>query len=265
MTESPAFSRIDAAAVSPVQILKLVLGALGATAVIGLTIEAIQSAAEYGRLVTDPVFAGANVARGDAHTVMVIPGFLGNDHYLETLRGWLRRIGYTPLASGLSRNTGFKREILEHLEQRALAAAQTSGSISLIGHSLGGVYARAIARRNPATVRQIVTLGSPLSLDNGPVPVPFTTIYSRADRIVRYPRALADDADAANVEAGGCHVGMAFNAAVYRAIAAALSAAAGARTASITLHERVQKDSNLGDLPVVMKDGQIVRNLDRQG
>jgi hypothetical protein len=48
MTENRAFSRIEAAAVSPVQILKLVMGALGATAVIGLTIEAIQSAAEYG-------------------------------------------------------------------------------------------------------------------------------------------------------------------------------------------------------------------------
>jgi pimeloyl-ACP methyl ester carboxylesterase len=233
MTESPAFSRIEAAAVSPVQILKLVLGALGATAIIGLTIEALQSANEYGRLVTDPVFAGVGIARGYAHTVMVIPGFLGNDNYLDTLRGWLRRIGYTPMASGLNRNTGFKREILEHLERRAIDAAQNSGaSISLIGHSLGGVYARAIARRNPATVRQIVTMGSPLSLDNGSVPVPFTSIYSRADRIVRYPHALADDTDAANVEAGGCHVGMAFNAAVYRAIAAALSAAATARVAS---------------------------------
>jgi triacylglycerol lipase len=248
MTESPAFSRIEAAAVSPVQILKLVLGALGATAIVGLTIEALQSAAEYGRLVTDPVFVGIGVARGDAHTVMVIPGFLANDNYLDTLRGWLRRIGYSPVASGLSRNTGFKREILEQLERRAAEAAQTSGArISIIGHSLGGVYARAIARRNPATVRQIVTLGSPLSLDYGPVLVPFTSVYSRADRIVRYPRALAADADAVNVEAGGCHVGMAFNTGVYRAIAAALSASATARTASITLHERVQKDSKHGD------------------
>jgi pimeloyl-ACP methyl ester carboxylesterase len=231
MTENRAFSRIEAAAVSPVQILKLVMGALGATAVIGLTIEAIQSAAEYGRLMTDPVFTGVGVPRGDAHTVIVIPGFLANDNYLDTLRGWLRRIGYTPLASGLRRNTGFKREILEQLERSAIAAAQSSGtSISLIGHSLGGVYARAIARRNPAIVRQIVTLGSPLGLDNGPVPVPFTAVYSRADRIVRYPRALADDADAVNVEAGGCHLGMAFNAAIYRAIAAALSASATART-----------------------------------
>ena len=55
--------------------LKLVLRALGATAVIGLTAEALQSAAEYGQLVADPVFGGAGVARGDGHPVMVIPGF----------------------------------------------------------------------------------------------------------------------------------------------------------------------------------------------
>lgn len=213
--------------------LKLVLRALGATAVIGLTAEALQSAAEYGQLVADPVFGGAGVARGDGHPVMVIPGFLGNDRYLETLRGWLRRIGYASLASGLSRNTGFRRELLEHLEQRAIEASRAAGgSVSIIGHSLGGVYARAIARRNPAMVRKIVTMGSPLKIDAGPVPVPFTAIYARADRIVHYPRALALNAGARNVEVAGCHFGMAFNADVYRAIGVALGASIGASSAS---------------------------------
>ena len=143
-----------------------------------------------------------------------------------------------PLASGLSRNTGFRRELLENLEHRAVAAARTSGTrISLIGHSLGGVYARAIARRHPAAVRQIVSLGAPLNLDNHPVPAPFTAIYSRADRIVPYPRALADGA--ANVEAGGFHVGMAFNTAVYRAIADALTAATDAARWDAGRNERI--------------------------
>ncbi len=213
--------------VSPVQIMKLIVGALGATAVIGLTIEAIQGLAEYARLVADPVFFGIDVARGDGHPVIVIPGLLGTDGYLETLRGWLGRVGYAPLASGLSRNTGFKQELLEQLEHRVRAAAEKSGGgVSIVGQSLGGVYARAIARRNPTAVRQVVTMGSPLMLDAGPVPVPLTAIYTRGDRIVRYPRALSQEANARNVEAGGCHVGMAFNAAVYRAIGAALSEAA---------------------------------------
>jgi pimeloyl-ACP methyl ester carboxylesterase len=217
-------SRIEAEPIAAAQVLKLILSALGATAVIGLTIEAIQSLGEYGRLVADPVFFGASVAHGDGHPVMVIPGFLGNDGYLETLRGWLERIGYEPLASGLSRNTGFKPELLEQLERRAMAAADESGTgVSIIGHSLGGVYARAIARRNPSRVRHLITMGSPLKLDAGPVSVPFTAIYTKGDRIVRYPRALSREPGAESVEAGGCHVGMAFNADVYRAIAAALS------------------------------------------
>ena len=149
-------SRIEVEPIAAGQVLKLILSALGATAVIGLTIEAIQSLGEYGRLVADPVFFGANVTHGDGHPVMVIPGFLGNDGYLETMRGWLGRIGYEALASGLSRNTGFKRELLEQLEQRAMAAADESGTgVSIIGHSLGGVYARAIARRNPSRVRHL--------------------------------------------------------------------------------------------------------------
>jgi pimeloyl-ACP methyl ester carboxylesterase len=233
MTDRIASQRIEIATVSPVQILKVILGALGATAVIGLTAEAIQSAAEYGRLVSDPVFRGTGVARGDGHPVMVIPGFLGSDGYLDTLRAWLGRIGYAPLTSGMSRNTGFKKKLLERLEQRALAAAHDSGKgVSIIGHSLGGIYARAIARRNPAIVRQIVTMGSPLKLDAGRVSVPFTAIYTRADRIVRYPKALAPDAGARNVEVGGCHVGMAFNAAVYRAIGETLGAPVAANLTS---------------------------------
>jgi pimeloyl-ACP methyl ester carboxylesterase len=233
MTDRVASERIEVAAVSPVQILGLIFGALGATAVVGLTAEALQSAAEYGRLIADSVFVGVGVPRGDGHPVMVIPGFLGSDGYLDTLRGWLARIGYAPMASGLGRNTGFKPELLERLERRAFAAANQSGRrVSIVGHSLGGIYARAIARRNPATVRQIVTMGSPLRLDAGPLSVPFTAIYSRADRIVRYPRALAPDPGARNVEAGGCHVGMAFNADVYRAIAAALGSSAATNLTS---------------------------------
>lgn len=219
--------------ISPGRIAKLVLGAIGATAMIGLAAEAIQTAAEYERLVHDPIFDGERVAHGDGHPVIVIPGFLGNDGYLNTLREWLGRIDYAPVRSEMGRITGFTEKQLAQLEQHTTAVAQDSGkSVSIIGHSLGGIYARAIARRNPETVRQIITLGSPLRLDAGPAAVPFTAIYSRGDRIVRYPRALATEPDAKNVKAGGCHVGMAFNAVVYRAIAEALGASTVARETS---------------------------------
>jgi triacylglycerol lipase len=233
MMENPAHPRSAIPTVPPARIFKLALSALGATAAIGITAEAIQAAAEFSRLVVDPVFFGVGVPRGDGRPVMVIPGFLADDRYLNTLRTWLRRIGYAPLVSGLKRNTGFRQELLAQLEQRAHAASdQTGRSISIIGHSLGGIYARAIARRNPAIVRDIITMGSPLRLDAAPTQVPFAAIYTRNDRIVRYPRAVADDPNARNVEAGGCHVGMAFNADVYRVISEALASTYEASTSS---------------------------------
>jgi pimeloyl-ACP methyl ester carboxylesterase len=233
MTDAITLRRTALATVSPGLIAKLISGALGATIVVGLTAEGIQTRSEYKRLLADPIFNGIGIPPGDGHPVMVIPGFLGNDRYLNTLRGWLSRIGYVPVASGLRRNTGFTRKKLEQLEQRALATVHNAGRpISIIGHSLGGIYARAIARRNPDAVRAIVTMGSPLKFDAGPIAPPFTAIYSRADRIVRYPRALAPERGAHNVEAGGCHIGMAFNAEVYRVIGTALVTASAAGAAA---------------------------------
>jgi pimeloyl-ACP methyl ester carboxylesterase len=220
MTASGEAGRVAIEALTPAQIIKLILAALGGTAVIGMTAEAIQSAVEYRRLVGDPIYQGAGVARGDGRRVLVIPGFLGSDRYLDTLRGWLARIGYAPVASGLKRNTGFNEHLLAQLEARAVGAAHESGRpISIIGHSLGGIYARAIARRHPDAVDRILTLGSPLKVDAGPID-PATrsmAIFSRKDRIVRYPRALGTEAGVPNVEVTGCHCGMAFSAEVFRA------------------------------------------------
>ncbi len=224
----------SAGAMPPAAILRMILAALGATAVIGLAAEAVQASIEYGRLVADPIYLyGWDAPRGDGRPVIVIPGFLGGDGYLETLRGWLGRIGYRPFESGLRRNTGFNAALLAEIEQRTVAAARAvGGPVALVGHSLGGVHARAIARRRPELVSDVIALGSPLGLDGGPIPpsIRFTAIYTRGDRIVRYPRALASGAGARNVEAGGSHIGMAFSAEVYRAIAFAL--AAGRPTAS---------------------------------
>ena len=49
----------------------------------------IREAAELGKLLIDPVFYGAEVARGDGRLVVVIPGLFGGDLYLEPLRVWL--------------------------------------------------------------------------------------------------------------------------------------------------------------------------------
>ena len=62
--------------------------------------EAWRPAAELGLLMIEPVFWGVGARRGDGRPVLVLPGLYGGDRYLGPLRDWLRRIGYSPVASG---------------------------------------------------------------------------------------------------------------------------------------------------------------------
>jgi pimeloyl-ACP methyl ester carboxylesterase len=190
-----------------------------ATEIANLAIGAWQPAAELGLLLADPVFWGWGVPRGDGHPVLVLPGLLAGDRYLEPLRGWLRRVGYRPLASGLERNPGWSEELVRELGDVAEGAFQRSGTrVTIVGHSMGGVLGRSIALRRPHAVRHVITLGSPLRFVQAPAPsgVRLTAIYSRADRIVRHPGALAREPGARNIEVRGSHTGLAFNPLVYR-------------------------------------------------
>jgi hypothetical protein len=92
---------------------------------------------------------------------------------------------------------------------------------------MGGILGRSIARRRPHTTRHVITLGSPLTLSRGLMPetVRLTAIYSRDDRIVPYPAAVAQDTRARNVEVPGSHLGLASNPRVYRVLAKLLRGA----------------------------------------
>jgi pimeloyl-ACP methyl ester carboxylesterase len=170
-------------------------------------------------LLSDPVFWGWGVQRGDGHSVLALPGLGGGDSYLRPMRGWLRRIGYQPVDSGIDVNPGWSRELLDELgdlvEQEFLRRRL---KLTIIGHSLGGVYAYAIAARQPKMVRQIITLASPLGFVRGTLPstVAMTAFYSKRDSIVRHPAALARDPHAENIEVDSSHIGMAGHPAVYR-------------------------------------------------
>lgn len=202
-------------------LLKLLFGAIGVTLLYGSTREMLDASREFTELTIDPVFFGADVPRGDGHPVMVLPGLLASDSYLIPLRGWLGRMGYAALASGIRRNTGRLAVLAAAVGTRLATAVPEPRSpdarATLIGHSFGGVIARAVARQHPELVRQLITLGSPLRFDAAPLApsIPLTAIYTRSDRIVRYPRALAPEG-ARSLEVSGSHCGMAFNAQVYR-------------------------------------------------
>jgi triacylglycerol lipase len=177
-------------------------------------------------LVTDLVFWGINVPHGDGHPVLLIPGLLANDDYLRPWSNWLGRVGYSPIWSGLRIDPGFSETAIRQVTERVEQQHQRTGSrVSIIGHSMGGALARAAALRSPNSVRHVITLGSPLFFGAQyrlSLSVALTAIYTRNDRIVRHPHALARDDHAQNIEVSGSHLGLTLNAEVYRHLGQAL-------------------------------------------
>jgi len=160
------------------------------------------SFAEIGRLLADPVFYGAGVPRGDGRRVVVIPGLFGSDLYLEPMRNWLGRLGYAPVRSALSVNAGCLRRLREHVEEEIARRSNGKGeTLALIGHSRGGLIARAIAASFQARVSHLVLLGSPIgalreSIQRGENLTPPTQIgrmMSHASTLAR--RVLDPDCD----------------------------------------------------------------------
>jgi triacylglycerol lipase len=186
---------------------------------------ALLPAAEFGLLLADPIYWGVGVPRGDRHSVLVLPGLFAGDGYLQPLRRWLLRVDYTPVRSGLKRNPGWSEEVVHELGGLAEESFRRSGQrVTIIGHSMGGVIARSVGLRHPVAVRHVITLGSPLMTSRGVMPesVRITALYSRSDRIVRHPGALARDPGARNVEVRGSHVGLTGNPEVYRLLGSLL-------------------------------------------
>lgn len=185
--------------------------------------------------------------KGDGHPVLVIPGFLGSDLSTGRLRRFLKKIGYTPYAWGLGRNYGDISQLNILLEQIGSLYEKHQKKVSLIGWSLGGVYARQLAKAKPELVRQVITMGSPFSgIDapnnaswlynlinyrrpvaevdqkwlkdiSAPAPVPTTAIYSKDDGIVPWQTCMEQTIDAThqNVRIEGSHFGLAHNPEVW--------------------------------------------------
>jgi pimeloyl-ACP methyl ester carboxylesterase len=117
---------------------------------------------DWMALRTSPVYLGFGIPRGDGSAVVVVPGFMGTDLYLREMYEWLRRIGYSPYMSGIGRNAECLDVLVARLTKTVeTAAAETDGKVHLIGHSLGGILARAVASLRSERVRSVITLGSP--------------------------------------------------------------------------------------------------------
>jgi len=110
-----------------------------------------------------PVYYGFGVPRGDGSGVVIIPGFLASDVYLVEMYAWLKRLGYQPYYSGIGLNADcpnlLMRSRLDSTIERA--RRETGNRVHLLGHSLGGLLARAAAAEHSRQVRSVITLGSP--------------------------------------------------------------------------------------------------------
>ena len=195
---------------------------------------------------------------GDGHPVIVFPGLGASDFSTLPLRGFLREHGYTPYPWGQGFNLGPREGVLEACHRLVQdVAARHREQVSLIGWSLGGIYAREMAKALPDLSRCVITLGSPFSgrpqatnawrfyqFVSGqgpeqhdsdfvkqlrvPPPVPTTSIYSKTDGVVAWRCSLNAKSDLAeNIEVQASHVGMGMNPMALYAVADRLSQPAG--------------------------------------
>lgn len=196
-----------------------------------------------------------HLKKGDGHPVIVLPGFTAGDRSTQPLRDVLKDLGYRTYGWGSGVNIGPTPAILDGLVRRLDRAHSRSGHpVSIVGWSLGGLYARELARAYPDLVRQVVTLGSPIQMTGAdrsgasrmweamrryhspgfmrneregrkpPLTVPATSIYSRTDGVVTWQASLIRKSDISeNIRVFGSHCGLGFNTSVIYAIADRLS------------------------------------------
>jgi pimeloyl-ACP methyl ester carboxylesterase len=196
-----------------------------------------------------------SMPQGKGHGVMVIPGFMGEDNFNKPLVNFLNELGYRARGWGQGRNLGpgsFSEEQMEEdLGELALAG---DGKVTLIGHSLGGIYAREVAREQPDGISQVITLGSPFAegRDSGsnasrlfkllnpdsdadsrqadlgtPPPVTTTAIFTKGDGVVNWRTSLQEGVNhqVHNIEVLGSHIGLTINPMVWYWISRKLSQA----------------------------------------
>jgi pimeloyl-ACP methyl ester carboxylesterase len=202
---------------------------------------------------------------GDGHSIMTLPGFMGADGSMSQLRKFLNQRGYNAIPWGLGRNAAEVRsqnidDFLDHRAETEDVIADlvekefnaTGRKVTLIGWSLGGLYAVALAHRCPQWVRQAITLGTPYgdprgtalysvmgnlynnevddaalerwvahTYSGGELRVPVLALHSESDGIVGagIARCQGDPRYVTNVAVMASHVGFPFNPLVFAVIA----------------------------------------------
>jgi pimeloyl-ACP methyl ester carboxylesterase len=216
--------------------------------------EPVRAAIEYLRMRSMDI---ASLPRGDGHPVVIFPGLAANEVSTAPLVRLCTQLGYAACDWGRGFNTGPRGNVAAWLDDLAdhvdALAAGHARTMSLIGWSLGGFYAREVAKRLNGRVRQVITVGTPFAgraehtnvawfyrlVNGGPPPfedellarfrmppsVPTTSVFSRSDGIVAWQACVqrGGGACAENIEVDGSHCGIGWNPKVFAIIADRLS------------------------------------------
>jgi len=191
--------------------------------------------------------------RGDGHPVLVLPGLMASDTSTRLLRRYLENMGYEPHGWNMGRNLGPRAGVEGGMVRRLheLSERHDGRKVSIVGWSLGGIYARILAKHHPEVVRNVITLGSPLhghaystnawrvyelvSSQSAHDPkrmshatevpqMPATSIYSRSDGVVAWQTSLIKTSpQSENIEVRASHLGLGAHPAVLYAVADRLS------------------------------------------
>ncbi len=192
--------------------------------------------------------------KGDGHPVLVLPGFLASDFSTKLMRTFLKSRNYHSYGWKLGRNLGKHSDPLTGCGPAIIQRLQDiyhkhDEKVTVIGWSLGGIYARELARIHPEMVRQVISMGSPfcnnqranhatkifestsgyklsdmcpqlLKIMPTPPPVPSTSIYSKSDGITAWQCCIEQESDLTqNIEVVCSHMGYGHHPAVMWALA----------------------------------------------
>jgi len=217
---------------------------------------------EYlGRQVAAPYLLTVAPRAADQKAVITLPGFTGNERSLAGMNQLLNGLGYLAEPWKLGRNRGYfspeqlETQVAQIARHVRTLADRTGHSVALVGHSLGGIYAREVARRHPGVIARVITLGSPAHLGTGPggvnahvrssfarsrgagfqrasrdeppAGVPLVSVYSPLDAVVSVAAARIPEAHQPkgrgvpreNVEVASSHLGMTVNPVVQLIVA----------------------------------------------
>ena len=186
---------------------------------------------EFPRLIWSFPFLALK-PRGWGRRVLVLPGYRAGDASTAVLQSYLRWLGYRAEGWGLGPNTGNVPSLLPRVAERVDEMADGSQPVPLVGWSLGGYFAREVARDLPDAVERVITLGTPVLRRSEfagaplqpryhrPIERPITAIFSREDAVVPWERCIDQSSrDVEHVEVGTTHVGLGFSPEVFSIIA----------------------------------------------